>query len=169
LGPAEPQRGNPLVMEGIFEEMSFKGAYTVSARNIPNTGVFTMRVTHVSGSGLAAFIRYRLPVHLMYLFDWELLLIPGLGEWWFTPDEARRFFVDAANRTDGDLALEQQIINAMNSFLPRWIGETDFYDFTLETVEGNIYDLFGAVVAGRYLFTMRTGTGGILTFARTGE
>jgi len=166
LGPAEPQRGNPWIMEGVFEEMSFKGAYTVSLRNLPNSGVFTMRVTHVSGSALAAYIRYRLPVHLMELFDWELLLIPGLGEWWFTLDEARRFFVNAAGRTGGDLALEQQIINAMNSFLPRWIGETEFYDYTLEEVEGNIYDLFGAVVEGRYVFTMRTMAGGILTFVR---
>ena len=168
LGPAEPQRGNRWVMEGVFQQMTFRGAYTVSARNIPDTGVFTMRATHVAGASVFNFVQMQLPVHLMYLFDWDRLQISGIppGEWWFTLDEARSLFVDAAGRTGGDLALERQVIDAMNRFLPAWVGETEFYDYTLEKVDGDIYDLTGAVVDGNLLLTIRTETGGILTFAR---
>jgi len=166
MGPMTPQKGNPWVMEGEYQITgSSRGEYTISARNMPNTGTYVMTSTHTFGGNLHVFIRNRLPVHLMELFDWEALekSINDTEHWWFTPDEARKFFTDAAQRAGGDLAIEQQIMNAMYSFMSG-VGGTSVYDYSLVKVNGPIYDFWGDEIEGDEILTFRTDYGEIITF-----
>jgi len=169
FGAVEHQRGSRWVMEGEYMQSVFRrGEYTVSARNTPNTGRMTMRITHIHGGDLYSFVNYRLHVHLTALFNTDQMRYPEeYGEWpWFTPDEARRFFVDAVVNAADHLAWEQQILSAKAIFFAG-VGMVSVSDYTLHD-DVDIYDIVGNRVEGRSLLTVRTDTGGILTFARAG-
>ena len=169
---ATRQRGSHWIWEGDYAGFTNRGIYTISARNIPNTGEMTMRITHVRGSTMASFIRYTLPVHMLRFFDWETLENPWHGDWWFDLDEAKMLFVDAANRAD-TLAAEQRIMNAKVSFFGN-AGEVDFFDFTLEE-DVEIQDLWGDLWGDEPLIsdllTIRNrATGAVITlFRQTGD
>ena len=169
FGAAEPQRGNRWVMEGEYElSIRRRGDYTVRASNIPNAGVLTMRSNYIHGGDLLAFIRFRLHVRIMELFNWEELQPPGYHVgWWLTEDEARRFFVDAAVAAGGDLSLRHLVLLAKDAFFAG-VGVTSTADFTLERMADgvNIYDMFGNLVGGDVLLSLRFDDGVILTFAR---
>jgi len=164
---AEPRRENRWVMEGEHELSVFRrGRYTVSARNIPNTGLLTMRTTYIHGGDLRSFILYRLHVRIMVLFDAERLRIPEYGDWWFTLDEAGRLFVDAAVAADGDLSLERLVMLAKDSFFAG-AHVTSVFEFTLEEREpGSILDIAGNVMDGSVMLTLRGANGVILTFVK---
>ena len=163
---ATRQRGNHWVWEGDYTGFNTSGLYTISARNIPGIGEMTMQTTHVRGSALWFFILYQLPVHITRFFDRGALQPPEHMEWWFTLEEARMLFVDAANRADSLLA-EQQIMTASTIFFGN-MGEVDFFDFSLEE-DVEIHDLFGDEVGIRDLLTMRSRDGAVVTFFRQGE
>jgi hypothetical protein len=162
--PASPVRGNPWVYEGTYYITgSSRGIYSVSARNMPSAGKFSMTMTHVYGGDLAVFIRYRLPVHIMELFDWDSLGSSFAPDyWWFTLDEARQFFLDAIQRAGGDLAIERQILNVMFNYFSG-MGDTTVYDYTLTEYDDIIYDLWGEEIEGNLVLTFRFNRG-IITF-----
>jgi len=167
FGAVEHQRGSRWAMEGEYLQRTFRrGEFTVSARNTPDAGRMTMRITHIHGGDLYAFVNYRLHVHLTALFNIDQMRYPEeYGDWpWFTPEEARRFFVDAVVNAAGHLAWEQQIMSAKTAFFAG-VDAASVYDYTLQD-DVDIYDIVGNRVEGRSLLTIRTDTGGILTFAR---
>ena len=164
---AERQRGTNWVWEGDYIGFNTRGMYTIDARNVPGAGGLTLRTTHFYGGAVASFIMFRMPVHLTRLFDDEALAPPpwtSPDDWWFTIDETRRLFVDAANRTES-LADERMIMNIKAMFFGT-AGATDFYDFTVErNVE--IRDIWGSEEDGpRDKLTIRHGAATLMAFFR---
>ena len=166
LGPMKPQKGNHFVLEGKYQITGYeKGDYYLAAFNMPGSGVFVTMDTHVFGGDLHWFIRNRMPVHLMILFDWEALehSINQQEHWWFTPEEARKFFIDAAQKAGGDLAIEQQIMNVWNMYMNS-IGRTTVYEYGIIKYDEPIYDLFGDEIKGNEVLTLRSQDGAVVTF-----
>jgi len=172
IGPAKPERGNPWVLKGEYRVPgSYKGEYTINARNIPNTGSHTMTITHVYGGDLVAFIKNRMPPYLTAMFDLDALDSRNINPelWWFSLDEARKLFTDAIQRANGDLAIEQHLINRMymyNGGLLIGPPSPDYYDYTLEKVDGVLYDTWWGEVESDLLLTFRSPRGGIITLIK---
>jgi len=168
FGETTPQRGNRLVREGIFQMgNTYKGEYTVRARNLPNSSVLELDMTHIGGSVLFNRINNWVPVHLFPLFDWERLNVslPGEGTVWFTLEEATWFFIDAAMRAD-NIVHERQILTEMYWSLGLMIEDLSYY-YVLDEDPGVILDFWGDAIPGNAVVTwVDRVTGAVLTFAR---
>ena len=140
FGKGEPKRGNPETVEGDYiQPMNAKGIYTISKRNLPDTNILTTTPTHVHGSNLATFVQEQLYIHLVELFDMTFLQPPAFdaADWWFTLDEARKFFEEAAGRAR-TLEEEAQIVSALSYYFS--INIQSVYDYTLEEDKDLLYD-----------------------------
>jgi hypothetical protein len=136
----KPKRGNPEILEGDYvQPMNAQGIYSISKRNLPDTNILTVTPTHVHGSNLATFVQEQLFVHLLELFDMTFLQPPAFdaADWWFTLDEAGRFFEEAAGRAR-TLEEETQIVSALRYYFSIHIHTV--YDYTLEEDKDLLYD-----------------------------
>ncbi|MDR0486859.1 MAG: hypothetical protein LBG91_01295 [Treponema sp.] len=150
----KPQKGNAGIIEGIFiNSMGGKGIYTISNRNVPGSNKLTSVTTHIHGSSMANFVEERLRISILELFDLALLEPPPYSgeDWWFTVQEARNFFENAAGRAPN---LEDQavIILAMEFFFDNFADQT--YDYTLEEDINLNYD-YNNVATGKNKLTLR--------------
>jgi hypothetical protein len=111
-----------LAREGDYEYYGyFKGKYTISNRNLPDSSIMVLTATHIHAKNLwAEVFASNMPLNLQELFDFSLLEIPstfeGLEDWWFTLDEVRNFFEAAADRTT-DIVKRADIYELMEDFL----------------------------------------------------
>jgi hypothetical protein len=154
FGKGKPQKGNPGIIEGDFiNMMGAKGTYTISNRNIPGSNILTTIPTHVHGSNISTFVEERLRVSILELFDLTLLEAPSYPteEWWFTLDEMRKFFENAAGKAQ---TLEDQamIISAMQFFFYNF--ESVSYDYSIEEDKELQYDYIIAA-GGKNKLTLR--------------
>jgi hypothetical protein len=160
----KPQKGNPKIIEGEYTEiMGTKGTYTISNKNLPGSNVLTTTPTHVHGSSISTFVEEQLRVSLLELFDLELLKAPGYDteNWWFTLDEAKVFFENAAGKTK---TLEDQslIISALKYFFTTI--EPQAYDYSIEEDKDLHYD-YTTVAQGKNKLTLReTSSYGVYIF-----
>ena len=172
FGELSPQRDNPKVLEGRYVIPGMvKGEYTVSSNNLPNTGIMTMRDTHVSGGALSSFIQARLLPQYTNLFDQEALKPPGTSEWWFTSEEASKLFADAARKAleAGDAALAQRIQITKIYFIGMYIEDTTNYEYTLTKANGPVYDFDGYLIpGGDTILTLISENWDIITFINSG-
>ena len=150
----KPQKGNPRIIEGDYTEiMGTKGSYTISNRNLPGSNVLTTTPTHVHGSSISTFVEEQLTVSLLELFDLSLIKTPGydVENWWFTLDEAKNFFENAAGKAK---TLEDQtmIISALRYFFVSLEPQT--YDYTIEEDTELQYD-YATVAQGKNKLTLR--------------
>jgi len=173
LSTGTPLRGSPMVLEGNFRFPGrVSGEYEIRSNHITapslRRGNFTETVTRISGMNVHSFITNFIPDHLRIFFDVEAVRTPeDLESWWFDIYEVRRLFLDAAQRAGNNLALEQQIRNLMNLYLGG-VASPQVFDYTIEIVDGTIWDLWGEEVQGNAILTLRIG-GRILTFANSGS
>jgi hypothetical protein len=154
FGKGKPQKGNPKIIEGDYIEiMGTKGTYTISNRNLPGSNILTTTPTHVHGSSISTFVQEQLTVNLLELFDLTLIKTPGydIENWWFTLDEARIFFENAAGKAK---TLEDQslIISALRYFFVAL--ETQVYDYAIEEDKDLYYDYI-TVAEGKNKLTLR--------------
>ena len=150
----KPQKGNPRIIEGDYTEiMGTKGKYTISNRNLPGSNVLTTTPTHVHGSSISTFVEEQLTVSLLELFDLTLLKTPGydIENWWFTLDEAKVFFENAAGKTK-TLEDQSMIISALKYFFTTIEPQT--YDYTIEEDNDLHYD-YTTVASGKNKLTLR--------------
>jgi len=168
LSPAKPARDNPWMHEGIFVFFGyFRGDYYLERRNVPDTGTLTMKTNQIYGGALKVILEFELPIYLMELFDWEALKAPLLLEhWWYTLDEARKFYTDAAQRANGDLFLIRQITARMARDLDG-IGDTETYEYTLKEYEEDFYDFYGEFMEAGEVLMLKAATGPTATFRRS--
>jgi hypothetical protein len=150
----KPRKGNPKIIEGDYIEiMGTKGTYTISNRNLPGSNVLTTTPTHVHGSSISTFVEERLTVNLLELFDLTLIKTPAydIENWWFTLDEARNFFENAAGKAK---TLEDQsfIISALRYFLVTLAAQT--YDYSIEE-DKDLYFDYTTVAEGKNKLTLR--------------
>jgi hypothetical protein len=145
FGPAKRQKdenkNETLVYEGNFVlYMESKGTYTLSSRNLPGNDRLITTPTHIHGTEIFAFINIMMPIQLLSLFDQTILVPPekqeDVEEWWFTLEEARRYFEESADKA-GDLQTRNEIDYYMNYFLTT--HEESLYDYSLEFDDEILY------------------------------
>jgi hypothetical protein len=150
----KPQKGNPRIIEGDYTEiMGTKGRYTISNRNLPGSNVLTTTPTHVHGSSISGFVEEQLRVSILELFDLDLLKTPGydVENWWFTLDEAKAFFENAAGKAK-TLEDQSMIIYALKYFFLTLEPQT--YDYSIEEDKDLHYD-YTTVAQGKNKLTLR--------------
>ena len=167
------QRGNPLVLEGrLFLAGTYRGAYTIRSRNLPNSSVLTIEMTHIGGSLLFNRVFNMVPVHLFDFFDWEWLQepLPGEADVWFSQEEVTWFFLNAAERAGQvNIAYQRQIMFHMDAMLGELGTVTEYY-YVVDEDPGVVYDFWGDVVGDNALLTWKNReTGAIRTFMRDGQ
>ena len=150
----KPQKGNPKIIEGEYTEvMGSKGKYTISNRNLPGSNVLYTIPTHIHGSSISTFVEAQLRVSLLELFDLELLKTPGYDteNWWFTLDETKNFFENAAGKAK---TLEDQslIIAALKYFFI--MKEPQAFDYSIEE-DKDLYYTYTTVARGKNKLTLR--------------
>jgi hypothetical protein len=150
----KPQKENAGIIEGIFiNSMGGKGIYTITNRNVPGSNKLTSVTTHIHGSKISNFVEEQLRISILELFDTALLEPPPYSgeDWWFTVEETRKFFENAAGKAQN---LEDQavIILAMEFFFNSFADET--YDYTLEEDPNLNYD-YNNVATGKNKLTLR--------------
>jgi len=167
LYPAKSKRDNKWVQEGMFEfQNNARGEYTLNRRNLPDSGVFVLTTTQIHGSLLWYLLRISMPNFLFDLFDWDELKVPQKPElWWFTMEEAKKFYFDAVQKANGDLFLERQILARMNRDL---LSMFSVYvnNYTLTDLDGIITDFYGYEINGGTVLTLRTAAGATVTFMK---
>jgi hypothetical protein len=145
FGPAKRQKDEnkkeTLVYEGDFVlYMESKGTYTLSSRNLPGNDRLITTPTHIHGTEIYAFINIMMPIHLLSLFDQSILTPPekyeDVEEWWFTREEARRYFEESADKAT-DLQTRNDIDYYMDYFLTT--HEESYYDYSLEFDDEIVY------------------------------
>jgi hypothetical protein len=150
----KPQKGNPKVIEGDFVNiMGSKGKYTITNRNIPGSSILTVTPTHVHGSSISTFVENYLTVNILELFDLSLIQTPyyDIAQWWFTLDEARNFFENAAGRAQ-TLEDQARIISALQAFF--YMNEALVYDYSLEE-DDDLQNDYLSVAEGKNKLTLR--------------
>jgi hypothetical protein len=151
------QKGNPKIIEGEYTEvMASRGKYTISNRNLPGSNVLHTIPTHVHGSSISTFVEAQLRVSLLELFDLDLLKTPAYDteNWWFTLDETKIFFENAAGKAK---TLEDQslIILALKYFFVSIDPQT--YDYSIEE-DSDLYETYVTVAQGKNKLTLRENT-----------
>jgi hypothetical protein len=118
----ENKRETP-AKEGEFIWYSFyKGKYTISNRNIPDSSLLVVHTTHIHVSNIWSLVYAdeSVPLEIQELFDPSVLAIPssyeGIREWWFTIAEVKKIFMAAADRTR-DLVKKREVYALMEEFL----------------------------------------------------
>jgi len=149
--------------------MLYRGEQTIRSSPFPGIGTVRMRVTHLNGHGLRSFTQYRLPIDIVGLFGWEVLMPPEESEefrgWWFTVDEARALFMDAANRAGGNIPYARQILDAMDYMLSPFVYVPSTYRYSVERGV-DVYDRYGALMKGIDLLTLSGPDGSVWTYQR---
>jgi hypothetical protein len=121
-------------IEGDFDiYMSNKGTYTISNRNLPGQSVLVSVPSHIHGTMIFYFMNIMLPISLLELFDQSIIIPPehyeDVEEWWFTIDEVREFFEEAASKAVA-LDVQAQVFAYLDYFLSEYV--TLRYDYTVE-------------------------------------
>jgi hypothetical protein len=121
-------------IEGEFVvHLSSKGKYTISNRNLPGQSVMVTVPHYIHGTIIFYFINIMMPISLLELFDPSILTPPETQEdvenWWFTIDEVRKYFEEAASKATA-LDIQAQVFLYMRFFLSS--NETMIYDYTVE-------------------------------------
>jgi hypothetical protein len=96
-------------------------------------------------------------VNVLELFDLSVFAVPEFDilEWWFTLDEARIFFREAAGKA-GTLEVQFQVVAVMEEFFS-YYGQV-VYEYSLEHDEGLRFDRELAVKEGNNKLTLRQTT-----------
>jgi len=125
-------------IEGEYNMIAtFKGIYNTRHDLISNTNTLVMTPTHVHGSYFKDFLD-SLSVSFFILFDVPespTFTLEDQGEvwgmipWWYTPDEALKYFKDAENRAE-TLAVRSELVHIRNAFFRYF--EPRNYQFSLE-------------------------------------
>jgi hypothetical protein len=151
--------------EGDFSWYGYyKGKYTISNRNLPNNSILVLSTTHIHVKNLwhLVFADPDLPLDIQELFDHSLLEIPstfeGLEDWWFTINEVRSFFHEAADRTN-DLVKKDDVYLLMNWFLE---------DYKLEGTYAYV-TVYDPDIPNNEFIEMRPGVHNKLTITRNGS
>jgi uncharacterized repeat protein (TIGR02543 family) len=129
----EPKKGSNGEIEGNFVVTGkSRGRYTIFSRNLPESNVLITIPNGINGNDIKNFVSGQLPIYLLELFDADLIEDPTGDErdWWFTFDEARRFFQSAARKAT-DMRDESMILSAQQIFFSQ--HETMVYDYRIET------------------------------------
>ena len=175
LSPAKPSRDDQWVYEGAFEfHFLYRGEYKLNRRNFPDAGSMLMISKQIHGRHLKYSIGYAMPPYLLQYFDWEALNTPEhTDEWWYTYDDASKFYLDAAQRVGGDLFLERQILAYMNRDLDG-IADIETYSYTVKQYNEILFDFYGNEIdlerddknrpIPTTVLTVRTGDGQVATF-----
>jgi len=121
FGPAKPTRESGGAIEGDYIWTGrIKGKYTINGRNIPAHDRLVITPTHIHGQQLYEFLANRLAIQLQVLFNLRELANPPAGlrdEWWITPEEARKYFVEAAaGIPEGERLTREQLMSASRVF-----------------------------------------------------
>jgi hypothetical protein len=112
------------------------------------------------------YINIRMPIDLLPLFDQTILTPPekfeDIAEWWWTIDELRKYFEEAAAKSS-DLTIQSQVFAAMRSFLSQ--NDASHYDYSMEYDEDipNIYEGVEKNPKGMNKLTLRTPAQGIFS------
>jgi len=175
LSPAKPSRDDQWVYEGAFEfHFLYRGEYKLNRRNFPDAGSMLMISKQIHGRHLKYNIEYSIPPYLVRYFDLEALKTPEhTDEWWFSYDDARKFYLDAAQRAGGDLFLERQILAYMNRDI-EGIADIERYSYTVKHYNEIIFDFYGNEIdlekdnknkpIPTTVLTFRTNDGQVVTF-----
>ena len=167
---SQTAKGSKWILEGEHTwHMLYRGEHRLKSTPVPGIGTVEMKITHINGHAMRSFVEQDLPLNLVELFGWEVLLPPEEGEefrgWWFTLDETRALFVNAANKTGGNIAYAREILDAMEEILTPFVYETTSYKYTVER-NVSVYDVFGGLLKDIDLLTITSSYGNIWTYYR---
>jgi hypothetical protein len=154
LSPGKPQKGNPGIIEGEYVNVTgSKGKYTARNRNIPGSNTLTTTPTHVHGSNISTFVERYLNVNILELFDLSLIKAPGYDSdyWWFSLDETRNFFENAAGKAQ-TLEDQARIIAALQAYF--YMHEPQTFDYSIEEDKDLHYD-YTTAAEGKNRLTLR--------------
>ena len=176
INKAKPLREDPLVYEGKFEIFYLlRGDYTISRRNIPDSGNFVMVTTHMHGRWLRYFIELAMPAYLQGYFDIAALQVPEYSDdWWYSTAEAKKFYIDAAQKAAGNYFHVDAIMNRMRRNMNYLgMGDVDVYDYKIEVVNKPFWDFwgfeYGAEGVETKILTLRSPDYGYVATLHTGE
>jgi hypothetical protein len=155
-------------IEGDFTvHYQTRGKYTLTNRNLPGQSFMVTVPTHIHGSIIFMFINLQMPISLLELFDASILTPPeaqnDVEEWWFTMDEVRSYFEEAAGKASA-LDVQASVFRYMRSFLSQ--NEASRYDYSVEHDRElfYLYSYWSVVENGLNKLTLRTSQGGIYTY-----
>jgi hypothetical protein len=145
-------------IEGDFiVHFSSKGKYTISNRNLPGQSTLVTVPSHFHGTIIFNFINIQMNIDLLELFDLSILTPPETQEdvehWWFSIDEVRNYFEEAAGRATA-LDTQEMVLLAMRYFLSQ--NTTSRYDYSVET-DPELLTIYWGVQAQDNKLTLRSG------------